>query len=490
MENKFINENLTLDNRGRISWKNSVGKVFSVIYEDVKYTFVITKYNKENQKVYFKYYNNNDSKEYSKTISNLLKCTIGNIIGKYSFDYKYKINDIVNDNKIIEYRKIKYGNNYRKSYFVKCIHDGYEREVSENSLDHGCTCPICTNKLVVKDINDLWTMHPEIATLLKNPEDGYKYSIGSGKYLLWICPYCKNEIRARIPDVIYNNGELRCNRCSDGFSYPEKLMSNILYSLNIDYKLHFKIENSSFIFRNKNYYPEYDFLINYNNRKIIIEMDGNFHNRPHQHSHITIGETQYIDSQKDRLAIENGYEIIRIDCRTSDYDYIINSIKNSGLNTIIDLQKLNKIELEKISCKSILLESCDLYNTGHKITEIAEKYKVHTATIREYLKRGTKLNLCTYIPYKDSQGNGSKKVICLTTMTVYNSIVSAAIDTNICENCIISCCKHKTYTCSSKDGKLKNLVWLYYEEYQNFLEQSILIENYISKCLEKTRRSK
>ena len=56
MENKFINENLILDNCGRISWKNSIGKIFSVVYEDVKYTFIITKYNSKNRKINFKYY--------------------------------------------------------------------------------------------------------------------------------------------------------------------------------------------------------------------------------------------------------------------------------------------------------------------------------------------------------------------------------------------------------------------------------------------------
>lgn len=483
MENKFINENLILDNCGRISWKNSIGKIFSVVYEDVKYTFIITKYNSKNRKINFKYYQSVDDTDYSMITSNILKASIGIVIGKYSFDYKYKINDIVNDNKIIKYSKINYGGKYVKSYYVECIHDGYKRDVSENSLNNGCTCPVCTNKIVVRGINDLWTTHPDIAKLLKNPEDGYKYSSGSGKKLLWICPYCKNVIRSRIPDVIYNNGKLRCNRCSDGFSYPEKLMSNILYSLNIDYKFHVKIEDGSFIFRNKDYNPEYDFLINYNNRKIIIEMDGNFHNRPHQHSDITIEETQYIDSQKDRLAIENGYEIIRVDCRISNYEYIINSIKNTELNNIIDVQKLNKIELDTISCRSRLLESCELYNAGYKITEIAEKYKIHTATIREYLKRGTELKLCTYIPYKDSQGNGSKKVICLNTREVYESIRSASIDKNIDEIHISECCRHKTMTCSSKDKKYNNLIWLYYDEYQELINNFVSIEDYISECL-------
>lgn len=307
---KFINENLVLDNKEKISWINSIGKIFSIIYENKKYTFIITKYDKSNRKVHFKYYQSDNDTDYSMLTNNILKGAIGNIIGKYTLDYKYKIGDIINGNKIIGYSKIKYGGYYVKSYNVECIYDGYERKVSENSLNHGCTCPICTNKIIVKGKNDLWTTRPDIAKLLKNPEDGYNYSNGSGKYLLWICSNCKNIIRARIPDVIYNNGKLRCNQCSDGFSYPEKLMVNILKFCKIDFKQHVKLDNSGFIFRNKVYHPEYDFLITHNNKKMLIEMDGNFHNKPHIHSSMTIDDIKYIDSQKDILAIENGYDMI------------------------------------------------------------------------------------------------------------------------------------------------------------------------------------
>ena len=51
-------------------------------------------------------------------------------------------------------------------------------------------CPICVNQLIVVGYNDLWTTHPEVAKLLDNPEDGYKYSFGSGKKCIFICPEC------------------------------------------------------------------------------------------------------------------------------------------------------------------------------------------------------------------------------------------------------------------------------------------------------------
>lgn len=398
IDREFINKNLILDNRGKISWKNSIGKNFSVIYDGVEYAFVITNYDKDKRFVYFKF-TDNDLKEFSMNTNNLLKGAIGNVIGKYSLDYKYHVGDIVNDNEILNFTRIKIGKHNSKAYFVRCIHDNHERTVLENSLDHGCTCPVCTNKLVVKGINDLWTVRPDIAKLLKNPEEGYKYSVGSGKYLLWICPNCKNEVRARIPDVIYNYGHLRCNKCSDGFSYPEKLMANILYSSNIKFKQHIKFKNFKFIFKGKMYCPEYDFLINYNNRNIIIEMDGDFHNRPHRKSKYTIDDIKYIDNQKDLLAIKNGYEIIRIDCSTSEYNYILNSIINSPLNNVIDISSLNEKEINCNAYSSLLVKACKLYMTKTKNPNtIARMIGIPYSRTQIYLSKGAKIGLCDYDP--------------------------------------------------------------------------------------------
>ena len=359
IDREFINKNLILDNRGKISWKNSIGKNFSVIYDGEEYLFVITNYDKDKRFVYFKFIGES-SKEFSMNTNNLLKGAIGSVIGKYLLDYKYQIGDIVNDNEILNFTRIKVGEHNSKAYIVRCIHDNHERTILENSLDHGCTCPVCTNRLVVKGINDLWTVRPDIAKLLKNPEDGYKYSVGSGKYLLWICPNCKNEIRARIPDVIYN---------------------------------------FTFIFKGKVYCPEYDFLINYNNRDIIIEMDGNFHNRPHRKSKYTIDDIKYIDKQKDLLAIKNGYEIIRIDCSTSEYNYILNSITNSPLNNIIDVSSLDEIEINRNAYSSLLVKACKLYMTKTKNPNtIARMIGIPYSRTQIYLSKGAKIGLCDYDP--------------------------------------------------------------------------------------------
>lgn len=486
IERKVVLDNLLLDNRGRVSWYKNIGNIITIIYDSETYMFKIVGYNNKKDIVYIEYNN----KKHPIQRSNLSKGAIGNIIGKYSKDYKYSVGEVVNGNKILECTRTKDidGNN-RKSYLVECTKDGFKRIILEYSLNSGCTCPICTNKKVVKGINDLWTTHTNIAKLLLCADDGYKYTSGSGKHLLWKCPNCDNIIDARIPDVIYSNGELRCNKCSDGFSYPEKLMSNILDSLGIEYKYHVKIKDKYFIFKDKKYKPEYDFQINYNNKNVLIEMDGNFHNRPHGHSSMTIQDIEYIDFQKDKLAIDNGYEIIRIDCRISDYDYIIKSILSTDLKNIVDTSKLDKIALNTLSYKSKMLEACQLYNNGFKIIEISSKIKTNTRSVREYIKKGTELGWCTYQAYRDCLGNGSKKVVCLNTKEIFDSITQASKEKNIYESNISACCRHKILSCSPKNTKNQDLIWMYYEEYEKLLKNNTDINEYIkTKIAEKYKR--
>lgn len=60
------------------------------------------------------------------------------------------------------------------------------------------TCPVCSGRQVSIGVNDLWTTHPELAKMLANNEDGYKYSIGSNKKLEWVCHDCGHTLFYRL----------------------------------------------------------------------------------------------------------------------------------------------------------------------------------------------------------------------------------------------------------------------------------------------------
>lgn len=61
----------------------------------------------------------------------------------------------------------------------KCGHE-WDSAINTRSKGHGC--PYCHgNHKILKGYNDMWTTNPELASLLANPEDGYRYTQNSTK---------------------------------------------------------------------------------------------------------------------------------------------------------------------------------------------------------------------------------------------------------------------------------------------------------------------
>lgn len=123
--------------------------------------------------------------------------------------------------------KISYGSNKLVWWKGKC---GHEWQTSPKSRSSGENCPICAGKKVVKGINDLQTLKPELAAewSSKNTFKPTEVTIGSNKMVLWIdrlghewtatvknrvqgsgCPYCShravlagfNDLASQLPDV-------------------------------------------------------------------------------------------------------------------------------------------------------------------------------------------------------------------------------------------------------------------------------------------------
>lgn len=396
VDKEFININLDTNANGRIIWGTCAGKECAVKYNGEIYNIKILSHNKEKRSVHIRC----NEKEYNMTTSNLIQGNIGLLVGYLTTDFKYNIGDIVNGYKILsqERTKKKNGKTYR-SYNVECIKDGYKNNVSETGLERGDGCPVCNNKVIMRGVNDMWTTNPELASLLADPNDGYKYARCSQKSVDWKCPNCHSLVKNKKIDVVARNNHVPCPFCGDGFSYPEKVMSNILTFLKVEYIQHYRIGEQTFLFDNKQYRPEYDFYFELDNNKYIIEMDGDFHNKVHSNSKLSINQIKEIDNKKDILAKENNITMIRIDCRKSDYDYIFNSIKNSILSDLFDLSKINKAEINKKAYSSNIVDACHLYMTKSKnLNTISKILKIPYGTIYKYLQKGAEIGLCDYNP--------------------------------------------------------------------------------------------
>ena len=265
---------------------------------------------------------------------------------------------------------------------------GHIWSTDPHNVLRGSCCPYCSGRKVLKGFNDLWTVRPDIAKLLKNHEDGYKYTKASHTKVDFVCPDCGKVSNLKIIDI-YNRG-FSCSRCSDGVSYPNKFARSFLDQLPIQNHICEYHPNWA-----KQYF--YDNYFEYNDERYILEMDGGFHYRDVPSYNQFSNDVQIIDKIKTELANQNGIKVIRIDCQKSDCDYIKANILSSELSLVFDLSNINWDLCNRTSHKSLLKQACDLYKSGIiKLTDIADILHVHTTTVRNYLKTGTKYGWCNY----------------------------------------------------------------------------------------------
>lgn len=286
---------------------------------------------------------------------------------------------------------------------------GHEWKSDVRNRNEGIGCPICCNKLIVKGINDIWTTNPKLASLLLNHEDGYKYSKGSSVKLNWKCPDCGEIIKNKAPSTVKVQG-LSCPVCSDGFSYPEKFMYNLLREIDVDFKLHVIFDwlnNKIYDF----YIPSLNMIIETHGGQHSIRGFDNVGGR-------TLEEEIENDNYKYKMALKNGIKhYIVIDCRYSEMNFIKNSILNSEINNIFDFSNVDWDDCDKKSRSSIHKEILNLAEKGLLGTEISKELKISYLTIHRILKqyglnyksKYTKENNNTVILQLDSNMNIIKR---------------------------------------------------------------------------------
>lgn len=472
-----------------INWKESMGFIVQFNYDGIIGSMKIIKYQKEKHRLTIEY----NDKLYEIFTGHFCDCKFGNIlhhrIKKKYTKYKYQIGDIINtkNGQIKILQQIRMNHDHCKGYVYQCLKDGYIGNIDEYGLIDGVGCPVCYNHKIIKGINDMWTTAPETAKLLANPEDGYKYTRQSNKRTDFRCPVCGNIIKNKVISSIDSSG-LSCPSCSDGISYPEKFMYNLLNQLNIDFVYQKKFDWCKYKFKDIIKTGRYDFYIP--SKHLIIEMDGGYGHGNKNIQELTKEESKYIDNEKDSLARQHNIEPIRIDCyyeqqhNLTKCDYIKHNILNSNISKIFNITTINWISIDATSQISLVKTVCDYKNNHSNMTtsEIGKVFKLRSGTISIYLKRGNKYGWCIYDAKEESKRIGkmngkrngdllSKAVICLTTQKIYKSITAAAKDIHISHASIQNCCHHKTLT----SGQLLNgtkLKWMFLDEYYKILKEN------------------
>ena len=388
-------------NKNGYLWSESIGLDIPFEYDNHIGSFkIIKRINSEHIKVL---YNNQEFDLLTRAIKD---SQIEKLFGK-EINWEYNIGDNIQDVICAHQRDLtiinkKWDNTLNKSrnnkwYQYKCNICGYDSSmddswINEQHLKRGQGCSCCAGTKIIKGINDISTTESWMMKYFVNIEDVYAHTSTSNQSFLMKCPIC-GKIKYQSPWRLLNQG-FACSVCSDGISYPEKMMTEILDQLKVRYKRQLNKKDFKWC---EDY--RYDFyLYDYN---MIIETHGMQHYILRKNSKFgSLEEIQRNDRNKEKLAKENGISYyVTLDCRYSTIDYIMNSITNSILNDILDLSKINLIKLNKYLNKSLLVDVCIAYKNQYpdvSTLTLESEFGVNRATITRYLKDGNKIGLCNY----------------------------------------------------------------------------------------------
>lgn len=261
--------------------------------------------------------------------------------------------------------------------------------IIRDRVNKGINCQYCSGRKVLKGYNDISTTHPQYYDIMLNKEEAYKNTYGSHQRVDWKCPDCNHIIKNKVIKTVIRSG-LSCPVCSDGKSYPEKVMHNLLLSLNINFKPQKKFNWSDGKIYDF-YLPEYNLIIETHGKQHYIDncfgsLDGD-----------SLEQTQTNDKYKYNIAMNNGVDkYIIIDYRKSELEWIKNNILNSELSEIFDLNNIDWTDIDIKASKSNHILFLELWNQGLSVIQIIKETKSSETTIGKALKKFSKQGLCIY----------------------------------------------------------------------------------------------
>lgn len=333
----------------------------------------------------------------------------------------------------------------------------HEWKSKVNYRADGGGCPYCSNRKLLKGFNDMWTTNSQLASLLANKNDGYKFTQSSEKKVDWKCLDCDLVIKSRKINQIKNYG-LSCPRCSDGKSFPEKVMYSMLLQLQVNFvpEKTFKwLKDKRYDF----YLPDYDMIIEVHGSQHYIEGFKHFHGGD-------LEEVQENDYNKETTARLNGIkEYIAIDCSLSELSFIQQKIEESDIAKTFDLSLVDWVKCAEYACSSMIKEICLFYDSNKvSLPHVSKVFKLSVNAVSRYLKKGTEIGWCTYLP-----SSQTRTVVKLSKeglfIEEFNSIKEASVTKSRQSN-IISCCRGRNKTAYGYK-------WMYLEDYEELIDNAV-----------------
>lgn len=238
-----------------------------------------------------------------------------------------------------------------------------------------------------RGVNDIATVAPWMVPWLKDRSVAYTHTATSSHLVDWICPNCGLDVYNKAIDNCYYYKKVTCPYCSDGISYPERYMANLLKLINVkfDFQREFDWSDGKI----------YDFYIP--SFHMIIETHGKQHyintwsTGVDKNQKMTIQEN---DAYKRALADKYGISCyVVLDCRHSDGEYIRKNILNSVLNTYFDLSSVDWSDISTKSLTSVFIQAIDLLRSNVDDSIILNELPISSYTLNRYVKKAKKMGL-------------------------------------------------------------------------------------------------
>lgn len=469
---KVFLDDLPVSKNERINWKRCVGYNVKFIYEDIKGEVEIVGYNKG--KLELKYKN----KTSTIRTQHFRNGRLGGVLGvvRLSKDYKHPVGSIldnIDSGKLLILEHVRIGSKKYKGYRYECLVCGNVDRISESHLTtEKKGCNVCGGIKTLQGYNDIWTTNPWLGSLFWNSEDGYDYQSGSGKRVDFKCPDCESKIRNKIIKNVFNHG-LFCPQCSDGLSYPEKFLFNVLtqatvsfdFQKTFDWSKSYKHENPKLCGHKR-----YDFYLSTFDK--TLEVHGAQHYKDSGWGRLSLEDEKENDRIKKYLSTNNTSGHIIIDAQVSSLEYIKNSILDSELATLVDLSKVNWLKCHEHACNSLIKTACDLWSERVKSTaKIGEIMKLDRHTIVRYLKKGAMINWCDYNPDCEKQkGMHIENIVRSLGKRVVQLKVNGEFVReyeSMSEARRVSKTDHISEVCNGKRKTAGGFKWMYKEDYEN-----------------------
>ncbi len=308
-------------------------------------------------------------------------------------EYLYEVGDEVNGLKIISQTRRIINKNNSKGYEVQSLTfpDAPTYITDEYNLKRGSGDAYVKGQKVFEG-NSLYSMI-EYRKYLVNIEEAKRIRPNHKKPKIFKCPDCGKEKKIS-PNKLVTRG-LFCINCSSNISYPELVLKSYLESKNINYEYQYVFDDF------KNY--KFDFKITISGIVYLIET----HGEQHYNSENIWYERSFLSDKAKRIYCikKSGTYLIELDCRESDFSYIINNINkctylpNVSVNDEKEILKIMKTN-KRYPVKKII----ELYNNGETTYQIGEKFKVSGNTIANILKRNNiklRTNVYSNLPMKE-----------------------------------------------------------------------------------------